>query len=446
MNNFQKISRHAISILVGQWAVVAFAVIDSAIAGHINEEQLAALSIGAAIFMTLFVALLGVVMAFLPIAGQLFGAGRYTEIGDQFRQSLYLACGVSLLGLLCLLFPLPLFAIAKLDESKQHLVQSYLNMLAIGFVPAVVFRIYACLNQAISRPLFVTLLQIAALVIKIPLSWFLAIKMEMGIPGCSLSSSLINISFFLVALFLLLKLPIYKPFALFSRFDLPCWKDQKELLKLGIPMGLSNFVEVTGSTFMALLIARFSSNVFSAAHQLMVQLSAIIFQIPLSISIATSAVVAQYIGARKMKQARSAGLRGIRMSIGMTIMASVIIFIFRFDLLNFLTDSPNVLELAATLTAFIAFYQIADAAQTGPAFVLRAYRIAVLPMILYAISLWGVGLGGGYLIAFNTFGISPESLQGPAGFWLGATISLIICAFALNYLANSVSKKRIEDI
>jgi len=445
MSDFKKIGQQALSVLVGQWAIVGFALIDSAIAGHINQTELAALSIGAAIYLTVFVTLLGVIQAVLPIAGQLFGAGRYEEIGYQTRQSLYLAAWVSVLGLLCLLFPQPLFAIADMNEEKQKLVQGYLNMLAIGFIPGVYFRVYMALSQAISRPLFVTVLQISALLFKIPLSWYFAFHLEMGIAGCALSTSIITCGLFAVGLIMLFKLPAFQPLKLFKKPEPPAWKAQKDLMMLGIPIGISSFIEVAGNTFMALFIARFQSDIFSSAHQLMIQLSSTAFQIPLSIGIASSAIVAQYIGARKMQQARSAGITGIKMSIGFTTLACLLIFALRYPFLGLLTDNQEVLTLTITLTGFVVLYQILDSAQITPAFILRAYKVAILPTLLYAIALWGIGLVGGYLIAFNHFGFTPAILQNPAGFWLGSALGLAICAITLNLLLHIVSKKKITD-
>lgn len=445
MSDFKKIGYQALSVLIGQWALVGFALIDSAIAGHINPTELAALSIGAAIYLTVFISLLGVIQAVLPIIGQLFGAHRYEEIGYQTRQSLYLATWISVLGLLCLIFPTPLFTIANINEERQLLVQGYLNTLAIGFIPAVFFRIYVALNQAISRPLFVTILQIGALFIKVPLAYFLAFKMEMGIAGCGLSTSIINSLLFLVGLIMLFKLPAYRLFQLFKKMEPPAWKDQKDLMLLGIPIGFSSFIEVAGSTFMALFIARFQSDLFSSAHQLMIQISAIIFQIPLSIGIASSAIVAQYIGARKMQQARTAGISGVKMSIGFTALACLLVFTLRHTFLGLFTDHSDVLTLAISLTGFVIFYQMFDSAQITPAFILRAYKVAILPTILYAVTLWGIGLGGGYLIAFNHFGFTPEIMQNPAGFWFASGLGLCLCALTLNLLLRIVSKRRITE-
>ena len=445
MNNFSRIGRHAVSVLVGQLAVVGFGVVDNAIAGHIDKTALAALSLGIAISLSIFVGLMGVVQAVLPITGQLYGAKRYTDIGYQFRQSLYLAAGVCVVGITLLLFPDPLLHLAQVDPDKEALVRNYLSTLAIGFVPSIFFRIYASLSQAISRPWFVTMLQMVGLVIKVPLAWFLAIHMDMGITGCALSTVILNTFFMIVAIGVMTRHPAYRILELFKCFNLPSWASLKDLLKLGIPMGLSYFIEVTGTTFMAILIARFHSDAFSAGHQIVAQIGSLVYMIPLSISIAGSAVAAQYIGARNLVEARAAGNCSIFMSIACASMAGLIAFTFRYQITGAFTNDADVLAVAASLVIFIAIYQIADATQVTTAFILRAYKIAILPTVLYAFSLWGIGILGGYIIAFNVTGASPQMLQGPAGFWLGNSISLGFLALALVWLYNVVSRKRIEE-
>jgi MATE family multidrug resistance protein len=90
---------------------------------------------------------------------------------------------------------------------------------------------------------------------------------------------------------------------------------------------------------------------------------------------------------------------------------------------------------------FIAFYQLFDSAQVGIAFVLRAYKIAAIPTLIYAIALWGAGLGGGYLIGFDVLHITPSLLKGAAGFWLGNSLSLALVAVALFWYLRWVQRQ-----
>jgi MATE family multidrug resistance protein len=62
-------------------------------------------------------------------------------------------------------------------------------------------------------------------------------------------------------------------------------------------------------------------------------------------------------------------------------------------------------------------------------------------MIIYAISLWGVGLGGGYILGFNLTGSIPLSMQGASGFWLANSISLGLAAILLLYLFRRTAER-----
>ena len=79
----------------------------------------------------------------------------------------------------------------------------------------------------------------------------------------------------------------------------------------------------------------------------------------------------------------------------------------RHSVLRLYTDDAAVIAAALPLLAWVALFHTADAAQCVAAFVLRAYRIATLPMLIFAVSLWGVGLGGGYVLAFDLSGHTP---------------------------------------
>jgi MATE family multidrug resistance protein len=89
---------------------------------------------------------------------------------------------------------------------------------------------------------------------------------------------------------------------------------------------------------------------------------------------------------------------------------------------------------------FIAFYQVFDSLQVGTAYVLRAYKVAFIPTLMYAVALWGVGLGGGYMIGFDVIGISPTWLTGAAGFWLGNSLSLALVGIALVWYLKRVQQ------
>jgi MATE family multidrug resistance protein len=66
-------------------------------------------------------------------------------------------------------------------------------------------------------------------------------------------------------------------------------------------------------------------------------------------------------------------------------------------------------------------------------------------VLIYASAIWGIGLGGGYLLAFDTSGFVPDALRGARGFWIGATVGLGVTAIALAaFLAWVLRQRRAE--
>ena len=121
---------HAGTVLAGQLAIMAFSVADTLIAGRYSQASLAALSIGSSIYISIYVALNGMMQALLPVWAQLRGAEKFTEVGRSVRQALYV-CGTAItLGVLALLYPDPWLEWTEVPAALQAEVRSYLQVLA----------------------------------------------------------------------------------------------------------------------------------------------------------------------------------------------------------------------------------------------------------------------------------------------------------------------------
>ena len=97
-------------------------------------------------------------------------------------------------------------------------------------------------------------------------------------------------------------------------------------------------------------------------------------------------------------------------------------------------SNPAVLAATLPLLAWVALFHSADAVQTSAAFVLRAWHITTLPMLVFVAALWGVGLGGGYTLAFGWGDAAPGGGMGAQGFWIAATAGLTVTAVLLTAL------------
>jgi len=253
----------------------------------------------------------------------------------------------------------------------------------------------------------------------------------LGAPGCGIATAVCMALQMLAAWTVLRRDPFYAPFALGAGLQRPQRASLAALLHLGVPMGASVMVEVTGFSFMAFFIARIGA-VPVAGHQIALNLVSAMFMVPLAIANASGTLVAQSIGAGDLRDARRVGWHGLELGLLIAAAMGAAVYLLREPILGLYTREAAIVAAALPLLAWVALFHVADAAQTVAAFVLRAWRITVVPMFIYVTAIWGVGLAGGYTLAFDLPARVPPALQGALGFWSAATAGLVLAGAGLS--------------
>lgn len=452
LQSARRIAPLAWPVLVGQVAVLAFSTVDTVLVARASALDLAALAIGGSAYVSVFIGLMGVVLAVGPIAGQLFGAGQRAEAGAQLHQALWLALAISIPGCALLLFPQPFLLIAQAPPEVEVKVRDYLAALAFALPPALLFTAFRGFHTAISRPKTVMVLQLGALAFKIPLSAMLVFGLEVQLPwggwripafgaaGCGMATAVVMAGQLLLAWGLLQRNRFYIDFGLRGRWHRPHRASLRALARLGFPTGGAMMIEVTGFTFMALFISRIGA-IPVAGHQLAANLVALMFMVPLSIGYATSTLVAQRIGAGDAADVRRLGWHGVQIAVGIATLMGTAVFVLRKPILHLYTANPEVVAAALPLLAWMVWFHVADAAQAVASFVLRAHRIAMVPLVVHTVAVWGVGLGGGFWLAFHP--TAPAALRGAIGFWAAATLGLVVSALGMaGFMAWLFARRR----
>jgi MATE family multidrug resistance protein len=432
------IYRLAWPVLIAQLAVMAYAVIDTIMAGRFGTEDLAAVGIGASIYFSVFVALMGVLLAVSPIVGQLLGAGRYTEIGEQVRQAMWLTLLLAVVSVIVFRYPEPFLALSEPAPNVAEKVRAYLAIAAWGAPAGLAFRLFAGYTTAVSLPRVMMALNLLGLVIKVPLAWVFVFghlgSPAMGSAGCALSTTLVNWIIAILAWVYCGVSPAYRSHHVFARWSWPRFKDQRHLIALGIPIGMTFLVDVTAFTFMALFIARLGA-INSAAHQIASNVAAVMFMLPLAVGNGVGVLVAQAIGARKFTIARSTGATGIGLALILAAFAGITLALGAVAVATFYTSDDAVRTVAATLLVLVAGYHVFDALQVVTVSALRGYKRAVVPMLINAAGLWGVGLAGGYVIGLTTWldllALGLVTPLGVPGFWVAAIAGLVVAGVGI---------------
>lgn len=439
---WRTILQQAWPILVSAWAGIIFAVLDTAMVGHTSAADLQAMALGSSIYITVFIGLMGVVHALIPIIAQLFGAQRLSDAGHAWGQGVWLALGLSALGSATLLFPdIWLSLSGQVEPEVRRRIAGYLLALAGALPAALLFRTIYAMATAISQTREVMAINLGSIVFKLVFNlWFIfggwGIP-AMGAIGAGLATLLVDWLMLAAGLWMIGRRPAFR--ALSLRLVRPRLADQKELLRLGLPMGGSYLIEICAFSFMALLVAR--DGVYaSGAQQILGNLIALCYMLPMSLSLSTASLVAQAVGGNDLRLARSTGRHGILLVLAGAALTDAVLIMGADSIVAAYTDEARVAVLTLALLQIAPWFHFCDAMHCVSSYLLRAYKVAMVPLILQVTSLIGLGLVGGWWLGYGPAAgslapiaawLMPGAPVGAATMWLMAMAGLALTALTL---------------
>ncbi len=427
---------HAAPMLVAQLASMGMMVIDTALLGHHGTEDLAAVAVGGGLYIAIVFALVGILQAVAPTVAHLRGAGREGEIAGALQQAFWLALLLAVPGVLLLRHPDPLLALSSIEPAVEARVRDYLDALSWGMPAALLYRTFYSFCNALGQPRPLMLISLGGTLLHAALAWALVGGALGGAPlgalGCGISNAAVGwFGLLCGSVYLLRGRPLAR-YRLLAGWQAPRRGALREMLRLGLPMGFSNLVEISSFTLIALFVAQLGATAV-AGHRIVANLAALCYMLPLALSIATLAQVGQAAGARDGQRARASIAAGLLLAGGLSALLGVLLWLAAAPVVALATDDVAVRAVALALIGYVAVYQVFDAVQTVAAHALRGYKVTFAPMLVHLACFWGVGLGGGWWLAF-----AAASPLGVAGFWIASLASLVLAALLLGALLGWV--------
>ena len=417
----------AMPIALGQLASMAMSVVDTLLAGRHGPLTLAAVALGSAIWSLAMLICIGLMMAIPPTVSQLNGAGNRSEIGPIWRQSLWLAVAVGFLLLLFMRWSPQLLVWMGIANEVREPASEFLLAISWGAPALALFFATRYLSEGLSWTKPTLVFGVAALVLLVPIGAALLFGFghipELGAAGLGYATAIVMWLEFIAFAFYLQRSAHFRDLELLSHFEWPQFKAIKQLLVLGVPMGIAIFME--GSLFVAtaLLIGRLGA-VDVAAHQIALNVASASFMIPLGVALATTVRVGHAVGARDFPAVRWAMKAGLFLVlITQTLSALMLVFAGQW-ISSLYTDDAAVAALAATLMVYAAIFQYPDGIQALSGGALRGLKDTKVPMYITVFAYWAVGLSAGVFLGLN------QGLRAP-GFWLGLSIGLSVAAVLL---------------
>ncbi len=455
-------------LLIAQLSGMGMLVADTVILGHYSPLHLAALAVGSGVYVSTVLALGGILQAVAPLVAHATGAERTHEVTQHFQQGIWLACALGLAGMLLLQHPDFILGLSPLPDDVHTLTREYLFTLSFAIPGVLMYRVFVALCNGVGQTRIIMMVTMMSTVVHIPLAthlahagWFGAntahaatAAMEagigmggLGVLGCAISTAVVSWLGCAMAAGMAMRNVGLKHLHLLLDWQKPQFQAIAKIVKLGGPMGFSNFVETTSFTLIALFVAQLGSTEV-AGHRIVSNLYALSFMLPLSMANGTLVAVGQSLGAKHAKQAALNARAGVLFAVGLCACVAIAMWLARIPLLHAYTDTESVQQVALKLLPLLGIFLVFDAVQTLSSFSLRAYKVTLLPMFIHVTCFWGIGLFGGWYLAFRGFaglgGFGNVAPCGTAGFWVMSASASAVAGCAMLWLLRRHAKRHIQ--
>lgn len=426
----------AIPVFLAQVTLVLMSVVDTIMAGQVSPTDLAALSIATGIWNPLLLALQGILLALTGAIAQFAGANDKKGISHYFQQALYLTALLCIAG-----FGIAQFAdiiILKLDTSPAiaTLASDYIRFVKWGVFGFLIFTVYRNMTEGMgmTKPAFY--ISLLGLAVNIPVN-YIFINGLFGLPayggaGCGIATALVLTVMAIAQVIYCQMSKKIDAKGLMTPFEKPNLTTIGIITKLGIPISLATFFEVTLFACIPLFIAHLGA-VAVSGHQIAASVTTLLFMMPLSLSIAISIRIGNLYGQNHLKQLKVAVSTSYILAALIALFVAVTTFLGRDLISKLYSDSPEVLALASSIMILACIYQLPDALQVAANGILRGLKYTAPISYITFVSYWLVGFALGYVLA-RTDLIVPA--MGPHGFWLGIIVGLTLAAVLLMYTVH----------
>ncbi len=446
LNELRQLSKLAIPMFVAQLAVSGLGLVDTLMSGQVGTNDLAAIGLGTSILFPIMMLSIGILLMLNPLIAKQFGDNNHLQMSRFLVQAFWLAIPLSVIMFTLLANGAWVLDLLPLTSIVYKLTEDYLFYIAFGLPGLALFFVIRFFWEGMGLIFPTMWISIGALILNIPLNavfiyGFGPIE-AFGAAGCGIASSIVMWVMFALGITYALRSPKIRPYLIklkkqpFQQLK-PQWKDGLQpLLMLGIPNTFSLLFEVSLFSLVALFVAQLGTEVI-AAQQVSVSVTSILFMLPLSISMALTFRVGEAFGQKSKQEVLIRAYTGIGLAAVLSLLAASITYGLRWDIAQWYTDDHHVIAIAIILLGIAAFYQLFDAIQVATAGVLRGLHDTQATMWVTFVCYWGIGLGGGYLLAFSNIFLPA---LGVTGFWVAIVAGFLLAAIALQVKLFSLLK------
>lgn len=445
--DIKKIIKIAAPILLAQIAQNSMGLVDTIMSGRVSSADMAAISVGASIWMPLVLFGHGLLLALPPTISYLNGAGQRHKIAHQVRQGLWIVLASCIPLGACIYFSDAVLLFMDMEPHLAEITQGYLHAMLWGLPGYLLLVNFRCLNDGIAKTKPAMLITIIGLMLNIPLN-YIFIYGKLGLPafgavGCGIATSIVNWLMALMMIFYSYRSHQERQLKVFNHLiERPDFDTLSKLLRLGVPIAAALFGEVALFAITALLLSPLGANIV-ASHQIALNTSSFIFMFPMSIGMATTIMIGQALGAGSPKEAKIIGHAALILGLLIACATALITLVFKYEIAAIFVKDQAVILLGVELLFIMAIYQFSDTIQVVVSGILRGYKDTKSILYITLVCYWLIGIPLGYTLSRTDLFVPP---MGAKGFWIAFVVSLTLAAAMLAYRMYRIQSRRDHEL
>ncbi|RUR29942.1 MATE family efflux transporter [Vreelandella andesensis] len=449
----------ALPICGAQLAQAGMSVVDVIMTGRHNATDLAAVSVGSSLWLPLMLFMTGTLMGLTPIVAHLLGGQRNADIRPAVHQALWVALVLGFIAAALLWTVVtPIFELMKVPPAVARESAAYLTAVAFGMPGIALFQALRAFSDGMNHTRPALWISLVGLAVNIPSNYLLIYGGDglitlfgdglpnslqqlpaLGAFGCGIATALSMWTMAVAMALYTRKGRTYRSVSIWKKLTPPTLIGVRELVVVGVPIGVAIFVEVTLFTLIALFIASFGE-VTVGAHQVALSFTSILFMLPMSLGMALTVRVGNTLGQRRSAMARKVAWNGIVISVIVAVINSTLLWFTAVPVISLYTSNADIQALALTIISLAVIFQLSDSLQVNLAGALRGYKDTRIVMVITVLSYWIVGLGGGHWLGTHGIGDMSEPM-GVHGYWIGLIAGLSTAALLLAWRLKRISQQ-----
>ena len=376
-------------VVMARLGIMTMGLTDAIVVGHYASRELAYHSLAWAPSSVVLTTAVGLMMGVQVMTARLLGEGRKDEVGAVLRRGMVYALQIGFVSMFALMLLGP-FGLQHmgLEDGLGEGASPALMVFALS-MPAYLISVAAqFFLEGLHRPKAGMVAMWVANAVNLGLNLMLVPDLlGLGVDGAVASAWATFGARTALAIFLvifILRLPEARALGVFSKPK----RDkavEREQVKVGVGAGSSNFIEVGAFAAMTVFAGQLGA-AETASWAVVINVSAIVFMVPMGLGSATAVLVGRSYGARDRDGVMRGGLAGIGVVTVLAFIIAIGLWLTAPLVVSAYTTDPAILAIAAPALVLATLFFVADAQQVVAAQANRASGDVVWPTLMHLLS------------------------------------------------------------